>query len=128
MASNKIRRLLRPVGGIVVGGFEVSTAGITTAGSQKFGSTGNTVSKLLFGTSVVTAISCGAASSGSALITVANLAVGDKVFVTPASMAACTFMSGACATAASVLTFKYQNAGSAAMADAPLTISYFAIS
>lgn len=141
MASYKVRRLMRPVGGLIAGAFNVSTAGaltigaygvsatgVVTSGSEKFGSVGNTVSKMLFGTSVVTAISCGAASSGSANITVANLALGDKVFVTPASMAACTFMSGACATAASVLSFMYQNAGSAAMADAPLTISYFAIS
>jgi len=122
MASYKIRRLTRPVGGIEVGGFSVDTSGNLTVGTL-----GTEITKIIAGSGVVTAISCGAASSGSVALTVPNLALLDLVFVTSSSMAACAFMTGACATAASTLTMKFYNAGSAATADAPLTLQYLVV-
>ena len=122
MASYKIRRLTRPTGGITVGNFNVDTGGNVTIGT-----TGTELTKLICGSGVVTAISCGAASSGSATITVPNLATSDLVFVMASSTAACTFIMGACATAASVLTIKFQNSGSAASADQPWTVQYLAL-
>lgn len=110
MASLKTRRLSRNTGGIAVG-----------VG-------GSTVSKLLFGAGAVTAISCAAASAGSALMTVTGASLGDKVFISTGSMAACAWITGACVTATNVLTLKYFNSGSATMADTPLSVQYLVIS
>jgi len=140
MASFKIRRLTRPVGGITVGYFDVSTTGTLTqsgcttlsgsallTGSTQFSSVGTQLHRLLFATTTVTAPSVAAASSASATITVANLGVDDIVFALPGSLAACIVFTGACAEAASLLNIRYYNTGSAAAGDQELTVHYLAL-
>lgn len=115
MANYKMRR---PV---------LMTSELTLADGLTIGSTGTSASKFIFGKGTVTAISCGAASAGSALLTVANLATGDTIFINSGSMAACAIVGGASCLTASILCIKYYNTGSAAMADVPLSIAYLAL-
>jgi hypothetical protein len=100
---------------------------ITLSDGLTIGSQGISASKMLFGKGTVTAISCGAASAGSALMTVANLATGDTIFINTGSMAACAIVGGASCLTASILCIKYYNAGSGAMADVPLSVAYLAL-
>ena len=69
-----------------------NSGSIVGTGGLQLGSTGNKASKLIFGTGEVFAPSFGAACGGvysalgSCQMTVANVAIGDKVFVMATSM------------------------------------------
>jgi hypothetical protein len=125
MAYFKVRRPILATGGITVpGGDTFSASGPITATSTFRLGSGTIASYLGFGRGTIIATSTGAASDTSGALTVAGLNSNDMVIAVTGSTAACLIWTGASATAASVLTFRFYNAGSAATADDPISVAY----
>lgn len=89
--------------------------------------TGISASNLRFGKSVVTAISGGAGSAGSAVMTASGAITTDIIFVTPGSTSACMIMGGASCLSDGTITAKFYNRGAVASVDAELTFAWLAL-
>ncbi len=131
MAQYKIREnLIAQNAATISGGLTIATGSLVTGASGMAVNSGTTVTKLYFGNTTFTCASSGSAlsgSSGSANITVANVTAGDFVMVTTGSLPGGTFLTGASATAASVITLYFRNSACTDTIDALCNAKYFVV-
>jgi hypothetical protein len=89
--------------------------------------TGTSASQLRFGKAIFTAISGGAGSAGSAILTASGVVTTDTVFVTAGSVSACMILGGASCLANNTITVKFYNRGAGASVDAALSFAWLAV-
>lgn len=107
MPTFKTRRLLRPTGGITVGGFTVGTGGGVTAGSLNVSSgctvigasgiaigAGTKILKVLVGSAAACVPQINSSTMGAGSIAIAGLTAGAKVFFSGASVANASCVDG----------------------------------
>jgi len=107
---------------------EITQVGSASAGflTTSIGG-GTSLSAILAGSASFTATSTTAGSYESACATITGLTTGHKVFLTGDLSSGELIVTSACASAATELEVTYLNTGSAATADATLTLQYLAI-
>ncbi len=131
MAQYKIRENLIAQNAVTISNsLTVATGSLVTGPSGMAVNSGTTITKLYFGNTTFTAASsgsCASGSSGSATITVANVNAGDFVMATAGSLPDGIFLTGASATAASVITLYFRNSACTDTVDALCNLKYVVI-